>query len=213
MVRKTKEDALATRASILSSATRLFVSKGFSGTSLEDIARASEVTRGAIYWHFKNKADIFDAIHENLYKPVTELLLDNLERDHPDPLLQLRDILVRLLQSLETDEEVRTVLTLFLTRCDYSGDLECYLEEHKKRRLDHMDLFARYFEKAVEKGCLSDNEDPEALALAVACYLKGMTVEYLKFPDSFRLSEQAPYMVDIFFRGVEREDDLIIAGW
>ena len=64
MVRRTKEDALATRSSLLDAAELLFQAQGVSRTSLADIAREAGTTRGAIYWHFKDKADLFNAMME-----------------------------------------------------------------------------------------------------------------------------------------------------
>ncbi len=58
VARKTKEDAEETKDSILEAATKVFMDKGFSNASLEQIAKKAGVTRGAIYWHFKNKMDI-----------------------------------------------------------------------------------------------------------------------------------------------------------
>ncbi|MDS7773050.1 TetR family transcriptional regulator, partial [Klebsiella oxytoca] len=56
MARKTKQQALETRQHILDVALRLFSQQGVSSTSLAAIAKAAGVTRGAIYWHFKNKS-------------------------------------------------------------------------------------------------------------------------------------------------------------
>src|SRR3954470_16660398 len=64
MVRRTKEEALATRHSILDAAELLFEKRGVSRTSLQDIAEAAGVTRGAIYWHFQGKEDLFTAMME-----------------------------------------------------------------------------------------------------------------------------------------------------
>ena len=64
MVRRTKADALATRNSLLDAAEHLFQARGVSRTSLNDIATAAGTTRGAIYWHFKDKADLFNAMME-----------------------------------------------------------------------------------------------------------------------------------------------------
>lgn len=60
MARKTKKQAQETRQQILDTALRVFSEHGVSATSLSDIATAAGVTRGAIYWHFKNKAEIFE---------------------------------------------------------------------------------------------------------------------------------------------------------
>src|SRR5881392_4304800 len=52
----------ATRAALLDEATRLFAARGYTGTSLEDVAVASQVTRGAVYHHFDGKRALFEAV-------------------------------------------------------------------------------------------------------------------------------------------------------
>src|SRR6201996_113832 len=52
----------ATRAALLDEATRLFATRGYAGTSLEDVAAASQVTRGAVYHHFDGKQALFEAV-------------------------------------------------------------------------------------------------------------------------------------------------------
>ena len=54
----------ATRAALLDEATRLFAVRGYAGTSLEDVASASQVTRGAVYHHFEAKQALFEAVLE-----------------------------------------------------------------------------------------------------------------------------------------------------
>jgi len=52
----------ATRAALLEEATRLFGTRGYTATSLEDVAAASQVTRGAVYHHFDGKQALFEAV-------------------------------------------------------------------------------------------------------------------------------------------------------
>jgi len=52
----------ATRAALLDEATMLFAERGYAGTSLEDVASASQVTRGAVYHHFASKQALFEAV-------------------------------------------------------------------------------------------------------------------------------------------------------
>lgn len=59
MARRTKEEAQETRSTIMMEALGLFCQQGVATTSLSDIARAAGVTRGAIYWHFKDKEELF----------------------------------------------------------------------------------------------------------------------------------------------------------
>jgi TetR/AcrR family acrAB operon transcriptional repressor len=62
MVRKTKAAALATRNSILDAAERMFCTRGVARTSLHEIADRKGLTRGAVYWHFKGKYDLLQAL-------------------------------------------------------------------------------------------------------------------------------------------------------
>ena len=56
-MRKTKEEAQQTRCNLLAAALTVFYHRGVAHTSLDEIAKAAGVTRGALYWHFKNKED------------------------------------------------------------------------------------------------------------------------------------------------------------
>jgi AcrR family transcriptional regulator len=54
----------ATRTALLDEATALFAERGYAGTSLEDVASASQVTRGAVYHHFASKQALFEAVFD-----------------------------------------------------------------------------------------------------------------------------------------------------
>src|SRR5690606_1136788 len=79
MARRPKADAEPTRCRLLDAAERLFHDQGVARTSLDDIARAAHVTRGAIYWHFRDKHHLFDAMQARVVLPqehVFEALVD-----------------------------------------------------------------------------------------------------------------------------------------
>ena len=63
MVRRTKEEAQETRAQIIEAAEKAFYKRGVARTTLADIAELAGVTRGAIYWHFNNKAELVQALN------------------------------------------------------------------------------------------------------------------------------------------------------
>lgn len=91
-MKRTKEDAQQTRQQLLRSAERLFAEKGLSSTSLMEIVQDAGLSRGAAYWHFKNK--------EELYVEVIRQALDRMMRSKEqllcpggDPEAQLRELL------------------------------------------------------------------------------------------------------------------------
>lgn len=201
MARQTKENAQETHDKILKVAANLFSTKSYHCTSLEDIAKTAKVTRGAIYWHFKNKAAIFDTLHEKLNESFLEIVLQGLAEDHPDPLLQLQDLCITLLIDLEENTEKKHALTIFLLKCDYSGELEVYRTQHRIKKDEHLKLFARYFDKvkAQKKSKYLQNIDSDILALSLSCYMKGIFSEYVDNPNNFTMVSQAPVLIKLFF--------------
>lgn len=66
MAKRSQVDAKKTRQQILVDATRLFSTQGYSDTSISDICSASNITKGALFHHFKNKQSLFLEIWTNL---------------------------------------------------------------------------------------------------------------------------------------------------
>lgn len=117
-MRRTKEEAEKTRKAILEASLRVFSTKGYARTRLEDIAREAGVTRGAIYWHFENKADLFSsAVVESVkgYQTrLTRILLSDLS-----PLPKIRTLMKEWLITLEEDEAYRTLVEMTLTKTEF----------------------------------------------------------------------------------------------
>lgn len=201
-MRRTKEEAEQTKKDILHAATQIFSAKSVAKTTLEDIARAAGVTRGAIYWHFKNKKEIFDALYEALHRPLIEVILDDLEKDHPNPLQQLEELCVQLFVDLDKDEQKKQALKLFLVKCDYSGEMEQFKQKHDEKKKEKQQAFCRFFEKAKKKGKLSQDSDPALLTVAISSYMRGIVHEYMDNPGRFNMQKDAQKLMRIFFKGL-----------
>ena len=90
MPRRTKEDALKTRQLLIESAIQQFALRGVTSTTLADIADAAGVTRGAVYWHFASKAELFNEMWQQQL-PLRDLLQHEFNlKDDQDPLSTLR---------------------------------------------------------------------------------------------------------------------------
>lgn len=111
MARRTKEEALATRHALLDAAERVFGRRGVARTSLAEIAEEAGVTRGAVYWHFKDKADLFTAMMDRVVLPLDESMarLAEVERD---PLVQLLERVHEAVAMIARDERTQRVLEI-----------------------------------------------------------------------------------------------------
>jgi len=89
--------AAATRRDILQKAFGLIYTKGYQTTSIDDILATTQVTKGAFYYHFRNKDEMGLAIIEEIMKPaLAEGLIEPLLRQ-PDPLKAIYDMMYGLL--------------------------------------------------------------------------------------------------------------------
>ena len=88
MARRTKEEALVTRELILDAAERVFHQRGVSRTSLQEIAKEAGLTRGAIYWHFEDKGELFHAMMERVTLPMMARMTEITPEDEARPLTE-----------------------------------------------------------------------------------------------------------------------------
>lgn len=92
-MRKTKEDAELTKQHLLEAAFQLFSENNYDRTSLEEICKLAQVTRGAAYWHFKNKYEIFECtVTETLnriHKGVVEQINEDKQKSEEEILVEL----------------------------------------------------------------------------------------------------------------------------
>lgn len=125
MARRTKEDAEATRNRLLDAAQEVFHVKGVRGASLLDVAQAASLTRGAIYWHFKDKADLFDAMMQRVTSPFEQACFPEQggSGSQASALQGILDVLRMVLHSVNTDAAIRSVFEIALYKVECVGEM------------------------------------------------------------------------------------------
>jgi len=199
-MRKTKEEAQKTKEKILYGALDCFSEQGYFNTSLDEIAKRAAVTRGAIYWHFKNKAEIFDALHALLHEPFIQLILEDLQHEDEQPISQLKQLCIKLLTDLDENKTKTRIMKLFF-ECDYSGDLAQFKEAHQDSKLKSLKLFEQYFERAQRRKQLNLQADPKILTLTLHCFLKGILFEYFSGFEIISIQKHGKKIITQFFEG------------
>jgi AcrR family transcriptional regulator len=202
MARRTKEEALETRNRIMNAAVDVFFERGVASATLNDIANCANVTRGAIYWHFKNKLDVFDALNDRLQLSFADAILADLQNDHPHPLLQLERLCTEMIGNLEDDAEAFKVLSIMFFKCDYSGEMGGFLKIQNDRRKKNIELFSQYFARAKKHRHLPADVDPGVLAMALLSYINGLVIDYLRDPEAIAIKVNAARFMRLFFRNL-----------
>ncbi len=196
MARRTKADAENTRQQILDAARQVFHARGVSRTTLEQVAKAANVTRGAVYWHFANKTELFFAMREQISLP----LLDRghsliLAEDLADPLDGIEQTIQALFQSILECEKVRQMFEIMFLRCEYVDDFAGVLAELNKPGLEFLEKSKIAYCHAESKGTLRSGLDPDVLALDSWCFVRGMFHNMLATPDNPGWPERVPAMI------------------
>jgi TetR/AcrR family acrAB operon transcriptional repressor len=178
-MRKTKAETDKTRVQIINAARRAFHECGVSRTSLEKIARIAGVTRGAIYWHFDNKADLFYAMRDQTLVDLDQVNAGILSDDAANPLDAIQNFLFGFVDALEKNLPLRQVFEIMMWRCEYVDEFASVLFVVVRPRHDFLSILKTAYGRAAARGFLRQNLDTEAMAYDTLSFTLGLIHNWL----------------------------------
>lgn len=200
MARRTKEDALATRAALLDAAEYVFLQRGVSRTSLADIAQAAGVTRGALYWHFKDKPALFNAMLDRVAMPMNTELQALLAREG-DPLQPWCEHLRRFLRLIEHDEQARRVLQIAMQKVEHAEELGPVIDRHIEMHRLNADWERQLLERAAAARGRPLPAPAAQLAHGFHAMVHGLIYSWL-LDRSFGLEATGQVVIQAYLRGI-----------
>lgn len=200
-MRKTKEEAAVTRRNLLDAALTVFSQNGYAATTLEDVAKEAGVTRGAIYWHFGSKAELYTALITEMNAGTTRTIEDAVA-EGGSFLEVLHRIFVRLLEDVEKDEKVRAVSELVLFKTAIVPELEEGMMQKRAGVAQSLQMVEDAVSEGIKSGEIRADINPRDAALALLSIQQGMLTAWLLTPDLFSLKEHAAPVLDIVFAGL-----------
>ena len=196
MVRRTKEEAQVTRSQILEAAEQAFYERGVARTTLADIASLAGVTRGAIYWHFSNKADLVKAMLDSLQEPLEEMAKASESEDEPDPLGCMKKLLIHLFHDISLDPKTRRINEILFHKCEFTDEMCDFRLQRQANALECNDRIGLALTNAVRRGQLPADLDTVRASISFHAYIDGMLRQWLLIPDGFSLTDRAEEWVD-----------------
>lgn len=208
MARRTKEEAMATRHKLLDAAEHLFQAQGVSRTSLQDIARRAGATRGAVYWHFKDKADLFNAMMERVTLPMENAFNQEIDpQQHPgedllNPMDRIRRSTANALRQIVTDAQTRRVFEVATQKVEYVEELQAVRLRHLAVRGGFLSGIQQSMEAATAQMRLQLPAPASAAAQGLHALIDGLIQNWLLDPGAFDLLEVGQHAIDVYLRGL-----------
>ncbi len=202
MARKTKEDAQATRTALLDSAEHLFEARGVGRTSLADIAAHAGATRGAIYWHFKDKADLFNAMMERVALPMSQSLLCADLESAADPAQTLRAAILHAFACIEGDPQIIRVLQIATLRLELTEELGAIQQHHRLMQTRALEKISEGLHRAYQVRQLEPAQNVATTALGLQALFEGLLQQWLTSPGRFALQATVATALDVYLKGL-----------
>ena len=202
MVRRTKDEAQETRNRILDAGEHVFSEHGVSRTSLEDIAHAAGVTRGAIYWHFKDKSDLFAAMVNRVTLPMEAMVARSSDESVEDPIASLKACAVSALMRTATDPQVQRVFDIVTHKCEYLGEMGGVNNRISAVQKGCVDRSEQAIRNAIKRGLLPTTVNPRLAAVGLDALLFGLISNWLANPGYLPLERHAEAMIDLYLDGL-----------
>ena len=212
MARKTKEDAIATRNSLIDAAERVFLERGVSRASLSDIAQAAGATRGAIYWHFKDKVDLFGAMMERGTLPLEQGYSEIECSTCPDPVQRLRAVMALVLRTVASDERTRRVFEIAIYKVEYVEELAAVRERHVAASEAFTSQLARDFQIAACMQRVGLPMTAMEAAIGLHALFDGLMRNWILNDGAFDLVEVGRVSTDAYLSGLGLAVPVVSSG-
>ena len=185
------------RESILDTAARLFSQKGYSGVSIRDIAQACRLTNAALYYHFKNKEDLYLAVLHRDHQKVMRSVVGDPPQAGGDLAARLRQLVLRYAGAMCGQRQSFQTLRRDLAHIDHARAGRLLGEI----RADFMRPIQQLIEAGQAEGRIAAGD-----ARLLARLLHGMIIALTFEGPSGRQPRLAPAeadaLVDVFLNGV-----------
>jgi TetR/AcrR family transcriptional regulator, acrAB operon repressor len=202
MARKTKAEAEITRIELLDAAERLFLAQGVSRTSLQHIAAAAGVTRGAVYWHFKDKSDLFNAMVDRFVLPLEDADT-RFDVDDGTPVLPLlRARTLEVFTQIATEPTTQRVLEIVLHKVEAVGELAGIHERRRQSCDGYRQRVERALVRGQQRGEVTSQLPARQLALGWHALVDGLIQAWSLDPQGFRLLEDGAPVLDFHLAGM-----------
>ena len=191
--------AMQTRERIVDVSMAMMAERGYSGTRLQDVAKAMSLTRGAIYGHFPSKAALYREILSYSQKPLYKVLNDALASEDDGP-TTIRVFILDWFSLLFTDLRHRHSTEIFLNKSEMIEEVKDVFEYEKKLSEDMISGLEVIIRKGIERKEFREDNDPWLVAIQIYGQVMGLMQSWLFNPELYDLEHMRVPLVENFMK-------------
>ncbi len=196
-----KRSAAERRNEILQAALHVFVRKGYAQTRMEDIVTQSGLSKGALYWHYKSKRDLFLDLIDHWMDRFAPLMRPGYHQ-HKSASKILEDICRFTVRVFKRDED------WFLAELElwaWAARDEEILERGRKLVNRMLEEFKAVLESGIRRGEFRSDIDVDLVALLLLNTLQGMVWFVLFQPLSFTVDQYVKMGLEAILAQIQKE--------
>lgn len=200
-MKRTKEEAEKTRKVLLDTAMKEFLETGFYESKLEVIAKKAKVTRGAIYWHFKDKNDLLEQLIK--YKDIESIKIsEEIYRSNLPPLKKLKNILYLGMPALKSKKLQKNYIRLKVEFYNY------FIKHGDKRKISNnfLDKCSALLKEAIIRGEVKKNVNPYIAAATLLSIGAGLYIRHNVMPENLKDISKLRILIDNYIKLIQRNE-------
>jgi AcrR family transcriptional regulator len=192
-----KIDSDTRREQILKAATAVFARKGFDGASMDDIVKASGLSKGGLYWHFDSKDDLIAAILAQFFDREMAGLQSLVALDLPAS-ERLRLLGQTIAADLAGVEELASLSLEFYALAARRAEMRHFLRDYFQQ---YRALLAILLQEGVDAGEFVAMEADTAATTLIAQF-EGIVLLWSVDPERVDLAQQSQTAVQLLLQGL-----------
>ncbi len=208
MPRRTKQEAEETRENILNAALDVIYEKGYARSTFVDIANQIKLTKGAVYWHFKNKPDMFLALGRQMEDKIETTLQRVIDKTHT--LNDLKQMLLKMILLIAEDEQLRKYYQIVFYRMEWTEELLPIKEFFDNQDELMLEWIVEILHHAQTKNRILEEKSIHHISKALYALVNGLTAYCITDVNNGNesMSQIVLAGLDTFFAGLLAHDEL-----
>lgn len=197
-MKKTVAEAKKTKRSIMDAGIKVFARDGYRKATLEAIGKEAGLTRGAIYWHFKDKHDL----HERIFRQQDDLLdglVESVLSKSLPPFRKLQTLLETVIDNFYDNETFRQFIELSWYKLD-NGQFGRVMDSKSVFVQKFLAIMERLLRESLESGRIKAKTDIRLAAFHLSCLINGFYRLYHVAPDWARDKTRTKQVFRDYFR-------------